>query len=219
MSDTNPPGPFGTPPPYGTPPPPPGTPPPPPGSGTPPPPSNPPYGAPPPPAFGAPPHVRRTSRPSRRWLSPPGGYPVGGYAQPYGGYGAPPNPTNGLAIAAIVLGIISLLGSLIPIAGWFLWPFALAAIGFGIAGLSRARSISTGRGMAMAGLITGVLALVATVVWTVVLVAVADDVGDIGRRAACRIDLRILRRAVEAYTRRRRNVPARAKPRSSRRAS
>ncbi|HMJ74506.1 MAG TPA: DUF4190 domain-containing protein [Iamia sp.] len=108
---------------------------------------------------------------------PAGGYPPpGGYGQP--GYGAAP-ASNGMAIAALILGIISLLGSLVPIVGWFMWPFALAAIGLGFAGASRAGKIGgVGKGMAVGGLITGALALLAAIAWTVILVVAADDVND-----------------------------------------
>lgn len=113
------------------------------------------------------------SYPPQPGYGAPGGYPPpGGYQ---GGYAAP--QSNGLAIAALILGIIALLGSLVPIVGWFMWPFALAAIGLGLAGMSRAGKIDgTGKGMALGGLITGVLAVVAAIAWTVILVVAADDV-------------------------------------------
>jgi hypothetical protein len=101
-----------------------------------------------------------------------GGYPPQGYGYGYGGYGPgpAPAPTNGLAVAALVLGIVGLLGGIIPILGWFASPFALAAVGFGFAGLGRAKTAHKGKGMSIAGLVTGFLALAAITAWTVWLV-------------------------------------------------
>jgi len=114
--------------------------------------------------------------PQGPYAPPPGGAP-GGYIPPPGGagFGAAP-ASNGIAIAALIVGIISLLFALIPVVGWFSVPFAIGAIGMGVAGLSRAKSANTGRGLAIGGIVTGVLALLASVVWTVLLVVVADDV-------------------------------------------
>jgi hypothetical protein len=109
----------------------------------------------------------------------PGGYGYGyGAPQGYGGY-SPPPPSNGLAVAALVLGIVGLLGGIIPILGWFASPFALAAVGFGIAGLSRAKTIQKGRGLAVGGLVTGVLALVAITAWTAFFVVGTKQTADV----------------------------------------
>ena len=131
---------------------------------TPTPPSAPPPGAPPP---GAPPPG------SGGWSpTPPSSYP------PYqAGPGAgPASSTPGLAIAALVLGIGALLFSFIPVAGFFSVPFALAAIGLGIAAFLKSREGQGGRGMAIAGIATGAAALVVSVIWVIALVAFADDV-------------------------------------------
>lgn len=88
---------------------------------------------------------------------PPPGYGHPGYGDPYG-YGAPP-PRNGFGVTALVLGIIGVLTS------WFLigvLPGVLAVV-FGWLGRSRAkRREATNRGMATAGIVLG---LVAIVVW------------------------------------------------------
>jgi hypothetical protein len=82
----------------------------------------------------------------------PGGYPAYGYQQ----YGYPqPQSTNGFAIASLVCSIV--LG-LIPFLG------AGLALIFGIIGLRQcARSRERGRGLAIAGLVIGGLALVYSV--------------------------------------------------------
>ena len=65
------------------------------------------------------------------------------------------------------VGILALVGGLIPFLGWVMVPFALTAVGLGIAGMSRARTIGEGKGLAIAGLVTGVLALLAILAWTI----------------------------------------------------
>lgn len=94
--------------------------------------------------------------------------------------------TNGLAVGALVLGIlavlIGLLGGWVPIAGLAASALAfilgLAAVGLGIAG----RRLTAGRGMALAGIITGVVGVVAAIIWTVVqvvgVIGVFDEVVD-----------------------------------------
>jgi hypothetical protein len=102
--------------------------------GTPAQPEQPPYGA---PAYGAPPY----------------GAPAYGEPVPYGAPGQ--GRRNGLGIAALVLGIASLLclfGLLVP---------AVLAIVFGVIGRRRAaRHEATNGGVALAGIITGTIGLV-----------------------------------------------------------
>ncbi|WCO66339.1 DUF4190 domain-containing protein [Iamia majanohamensis] len=152
------PSPFGSPPPGGTPPPPPsgGTPPPPPpgGSSLPPPPGG---GAPPPPpsgGFGAPP--------------PSGGYPsAGGYGAP--GY-APPaaKPSNGMAIGSLVCGILSFFTCGV---------LGLVAIVLGVLGLGKAKEQDgNGKGLAIGGIVTGVLGILLGVFLTFAVFLAADSV-------------------------------------------
>jgi len=85
----------------------------------------------------------------------------------YGGYGSyggptPPAGPNGMAIAALVLGIVSIPG------GFTVWIGLIAGvlgIVFGIIGLRRASQPGgRGKGMAVAGLATGVVGLVLSIV-------------------------------------------------------
>jgi hypothetical protein len=62
------------------------------------------------------------------------------YGQPY-----PPQPTNGLAVAALVLGIV-----------WAFWIGSVLAIAFGHVALGQIRQRNqSGKGMAVAGLVLG----------------------------------------------------------------
>lgn len=89
----------------------------------------------------------------------PGFYPQAGYApQPVAyanPYGYAPKPaTDGMSIAAIATGICGLVGVL-PFIG------SILGIVFGIIGMKRTRENGTGgRGLALTGIITGVVGLV-----------------------------------------------------------
>ena len=95
--------------------------------------------------------------------------------QQYGAqvYGTAP-PSNGFAIAALVLGIISILG---------FWTFGigiifgLLAIVFGAVGRKKSKDmVGDGkRGIATAGVVTGVIGVVGGVLFLVALVPLLDD--------------------------------------------
>ena len=121
------------------------------------------YGAPPPPpggGYGGP--------PGGGYGAPPGfgGPPQGGYGAPPGGYGGPPQgggqKTSGLAIASMVMGILS-----IPLCFCQLLSGPLAVLAVIMAGISLASMskdpLVGGKGMAIAGLVTGILSLSLTV--------------------------------------------------------
>src|ERR1019366_1416763 len=106
---------------------------------------------------------------------PPG---AGSYPMPPGVYPPPPPygapdpyaqaPTgNGYAVTALVLGLISLILSWFPGVDWVL---AALAIIFGAVGISTAgRRGGAGRGMAIAGLVLGVVAAVLGIIfWEVI---------------------------------------------------
>lgn len=112
--------------------------------------SQPGFGAPPPglgphpPAFGRPPIAQP------QWSQP---------ANQHGG-------TNGLAIAAFVLGLL-----------WLCTIGSLLGIIFGFVGLAQIKgSRQRGRGLAIAGIVLGVVGIVATIAVTVLVVNKADDV-------------------------------------------
>lgn len=93
----------------------------------------------------------------------PGGYGTpGGYGSPagYGGHGQPQgSPKNGFGTAALVLGILGLLTSLFF--GGIV--FGIPAIVLGALGRGRAnRREATNGGMAVAGLVLGVVSLLIT---------------------------------------------------------
>ncbi|GJF30546.1 hypothetical protein KNE206_32460 [Kitasatospora sp. NE20-6] len=93
-----------------------------------------------------------------------GGAPAGNFA-PGGPYWppyptAPPQPRNGLGTAAMVLGIVGAVLSLVVVLFWLSWLPALLAVIFGAIGLGHARKgLATNRATALAGVILGVAGL------------------------------------------------------------
>jgi hypothetical protein len=71
-------------------------------------------------------------------------------------------PGNGIAVASMILGIVSLVLFFL----WFLAPIlALLAIIFGALGIGKAKKIGgKGKGMAIAGLVTGSIGLVVSII-------------------------------------------------------
>jgi len=84
------------------------------------------------------------------------------YYQPVVAYGAPPvvyppaQPTNGLAVAALVVGILAFLGSLVPILGIGAILLGVVGVILGIVGLTK----HYGKGMAIAGVVLSAIALI-----------------------------------------------------------
>lgn len=119
------------------------------------------------------------SEPDRPQPPPPpqyGAYP-GSYPppppQPYAGYTPPPPaPKNGLGIAALVIAIIGLFtvfGGLI---------LGIVAVILGFIGWGRARrGEATNGGVAIAGIVLGVLGLIVSIVAVIVVVSFFQDVG------------------------------------------
>jgi len=88
------------------------------------------------------------------------------WPQPHPGGPQGVQPSNGLALAALLVGLVPCCAT------------APLAVGLGIAGLSRARTTGTGRGMALAGLLLGAFWLVASAAWfTFAVVGGGDDDG------------------------------------------
>jgi hypothetical protein len=103
----------------------------------------------------------------------PQSYPAQGYPQP--GYPPPiiyqqvqaKSPTNGLAIASMVLGII-----------WVWWVGSILAVIFGHVALRQiARDGKQGRGMAIAGLVLGYVGVATLAIFIALLIAGAASGG------------------------------------------
>lgn len=94
-----------------------------------------------------------------------------------GGYGTHQSgpPGQGLAVAALVLGILALLSTWIPLLGLFLLVLSLAAIGLGIFALVQiSRGRARGRGLAIAGIILGLVSVVVSILVNVLAYRAVD---------------------------------------------
>jgi hypothetical protein len=78
-----------------------------------------------------------------------------------------PPPTNGLAVAAMIIGILSLLISWIPFVGLLGVVGGGLALLLGLLGRGRAKKIANGGGLAVTGVITGLLAVLVGIASTV----------------------------------------------------
>jgi hypothetical protein len=100
-------------------------------------------------------------------IPPPGPYQQGpmvaGFPVAY------PAPTNGIATASLVLG---LLGAVIEWGGLLTLAAGVLAVIFGAVGIGRAGRTNQGHGRAVAGLILGCIAIVAYIFWGAVTVGV-----------------------------------------------
>lgn len=73
-------------------------------------------------------------------------------------------PTSGMAVTGLVLGIIALISSVVPLLNLLSFPFVLLAIIFGAIGVFQTvKGTKGGKGIAISGLVLGVLALIVTV--------------------------------------------------------
>lgn len=106
--------------------------------------------------------------------------PQAPYQQPYAPVPPPQTPPQkgaGLAIASMVLGIIALLLSWVPVINNLAAVLAVVGLGLGIPALLRARrGTAGGKGLAITGLVTSVLALVLVIATQVFYASVLDEV-------------------------------------------
>lgn len=87
---------------------------------------------------------------------------------------APPEPPNGLAVAALVLGIIGTVFGLVPLTFWLAFILGVLALVFGLI----ARKKHHRRTMATWGASLGAVSLVLSVIGIVVLVTALDDTSE-----------------------------------------
>ena len=94
--------------------------------------------------------------------------PAGGGQQPVAGQA----PSSGLAVAALIIGILGMLLALIPVIGLLGGFGGLVAIILGFIARGKVKKgTGAGGGMAMGGIITGILAIVISIAWMVALFA------------------------------------------------
>lgn len=69
----------------------------------------------------------------------------------------PANNGKGMSIAALVCGILGIVGSFIPVVTYFTFILAILGIVFGAKGNKIAKETGEGKGMATAGLVLGII--------------------------------------------------------------
>lgn len=71
---------------------------------------------------------------------------------------APQEPeTNKMSVAALVCGILGIVGSFIPVVSYFTLVLAILGIVFGSKGMKIAKATGQGQGLATAGLVLGII--------------------------------------------------------------
>lgn len=151
-----------------------------------PPPGTAPYGAqgqqhggqwyPPPGAQGYPPQSGYPQQGHPAYPPPPGTGPP--RAPGYGYQGAPGHkpPSNGLGIAALIVGLVALLFGVIPFVGIVGIVLGVVGVILGIIALARVRNgAADNKGMSIAGLVLSALAILAGIISSVVLFFVVDN--------------------------------------------
>jgi hypothetical protein len=99
----------------------------------------------------------------------------------------PSAKTNVLSIISLVAGILGLLGmcvGIIPVVGWFCSVpgglLGLAAVIMGVLGINQVKAKGEkGKGMAVAGLILGVLTLLGLCVYIIITIALGPVIGNV----------------------------------------
>ncbi|MFF1415659.1 DUF4352 domain-containing protein [Streptomyces sp. NPDC058289] len=136
--------------------------------------------APPGPLWGAPygtPGAPGAPAPGNPWATPVGG-PAGGY--PGGpqapGFPAPPPATNGMAVAALLLGLFGIFVGLVPFFFWAGAILALTGVGIGIAAVLKSRRGAPRATLAAVGTALSVLAIGASVGGWFITTAVFDKI-------------------------------------------
>lgn len=88
-------------------------------------------------------------------------------AFPYNYPQSVPQPANGVAVGGMVTGIVGLVFAWVPVLGFILGGIAVILSGVGIHNANT--NNASGRGMAVAGLVCGILAVVFGIFWIAVI--------------------------------------------------
>ncbi len=90
------------------------------------------------------------------------------------------NQSNGLAIGALICGILGIVGSWIPVVCYFTLVLAIVGIVLGVKGRKNAEMTGNGKGLATAGLVLGIIGTVfglAGVICAIVCVGIGAAAG------------------------------------------
>ena len=89
-----------------------------------------------------------------------------------------PNGKN-LGIAGMILGIIAIIVSFVPCFGW--WAIVLAVVGLVLSAISmtQAKKAGASKGMAIAGLICSILAIIIGTIWIFIIAKAVTEGGEV----------------------------------------
>jgi hypothetical protein len=110
------------------------------------------------------------------WGGSPFAVSEGAPSDPPGDFSYRQSPSNGPAIASLVLGIVGIALLFFPFAGIVL---GLLAVAFGYVGLKRAEMTGVGRGLAIAGLVLGIVSAAFGALFVAVLNEILDRFRDL----------------------------------------
>lgn len=131
-----------------------------------------PFGAPPTPAYGQPPAYGQA--PGYGYPPPQAAPPP--YGAPYGYPGQPGPMSNGFGTASLVLGILGVVLFWFPVVGLVL---AVLALVFAVLGRRKvSRHQASNGGMAIAGLVLGILGTIGSLIVTVYVLTHAKQISD-----------------------------------------
>ncbi len=91
--------------------------------------------------------------------------------------------SNGMAVAALICGILGMIGSFIPVVMYFTAILAVLGIVFGVKGKRIARESNTGMGLATAGLVLGIIGTVCAASGILCALACAGSLGSLASLA------------------------------------
>lgn len=87
-----------------------------------------------------------------------------------------PNAGKGMGIAGMVLGIVAIIVSFIPCFGWGAIIIAVIGLILSAVSLSQANKAGAPKGMAIAGLICSVIAIIVGSVWIFIITKAASEI-------------------------------------------
>lgn len=90
------------------------------------------------------------------------------------------NNSNGLSIAALVCGILGIVGGFIPVVQYFTLVLSILGVVFGVMGRKRANGKS---GLATAGLVLGVIGLAVSLLGVICVVVACSSLATLGALA------------------------------------
>ncbi|MCE3227120.1 MAG: hypothetical protein K0S32_1671 [Bacteroidetes bacterium] len=84
------------------------------------------------------------------------------------------NAGKGMGIAGMILGIVAIIVSFVPCFGW--WAIVLAVVGLvlSVVSMSQAKKAGASKGMAIAGMICSILAIIIGSIWVFLIAKGAD---------------------------------------------